>query len=153
MGLEMKRPATPVRGETGQVERHKTMVDLKDIGLLRKGRDHHKYEMAKNPSLPALIAGSGRVSVSGHVEFLAVDGSIVSYQVWPEIVARFSRVPTLSPAGVKAAAVAPAASPADQVKHHVDALVDLVCSLERRLMRATEAQPNNVININAVAAA
>jgi hypothetical protein len=118
------------------------MLELSESAFLRKGRCHHKHERAKNPSLPALIPGSGRVSVTGHVEFLAVDGSIISYRVWPEIVARFARVPTMSPAAVKAAVVGAKA------KHYVDALLDLACDIER--MGAAESKSShNVINIAA----
>jgi hypothetical protein len=140
------------------------MVKYQNLGVLRKGRRHHKHEMAKNPSLPALIAGSGRISVTGQVEFLTVDGSVVSYKMSPEICLRFARVPTLSPAGIKAAAVQPAATPADQAKPHFDALLDLVCDLERRVQAygatlcdldrqvsayVAEHSHNNVVNIAA----
>ena len=120
------------------------MLKLSESEALRKGRRHHLYEMAKNPSLPALIAG-GRISISGHFEYLAVDGSIVAYQAWLEPALRFARVATLSPAGIKAAAVQPVVSP-DQAKHFVNALLDLACALEGRIV---PAKPANVINIAA----
>lgn len=115
------------------------MLELSESAFLRKGRGHHKHERAKNPSLPALVPGSGRVSVTGHVEFLAVDGSIISYRVWPEIVARFARVPTMSPAAVKAAVVG---------AKYVDALLDLACDIER-MGAAKSKSSHNVINIAA----
>ncbi len=75
--------------------------------------------------------------------------------MWPEIVARFARVATLSPAGVKAAAVPPtaavAASPAELARYHVNALLDIAGGLESCIVGAVEAapSPSNVINIAA----
>lgn len=129
------------------------MGDLKDLDLLHKGRRHHKHEMARNPRLPALIAGRGVAVANGHlrVVYPAVDGSTITYKVWTEVVHRFVREPTRSPA--KIAAVQPAATPGDQAKHHVDALLDLVCGLESRA-RAAEAAPSpiDVVNISGIAA-
>ena len=107
---------------------------------------HHKLRAGQNepplrspvPGLAVRIPGSGYVSVTEGL-FLAVDGSIISYRVWPEIVARFARVPTMSPAAVKAAVVG---------AKYVDALLDLACDIER--MGAAESKSShNVINITA----
>jgi hypothetical protein len=138
------------------------MFELSESATLHKGRRHHKHEMAKDQSLPALVAGSGRVSISGHVEFLAVDGTIVSYKMWPEIVARFARVATLSPAAIKVAAIAAmkaatgkaTASPAELAAYHVNALLDIAGGLEGHIASAVGAtpSPSNVVSITGIAA-
>ena len=113
-----------------------------------KGRRHHKHEMARNPRLPALIAGRGVAVANGHlrVVYPAVDGSTITYKVWTEVVHwPRSRADALACEDRRSAA---RGDPGDQAKHHVDALLDLLCGLESRA-RAAEAAPPSTSSTSA----
>ena len=120
------------------------------LNYVDKANRHYRRLRAKNPGLLPLAPGGGRVIGNGKVELTVENGARLVYH----IAARIEYVAVLekSFAPPKAVAVPPAASPADQAKHHVDALLDLACGLESRIARAAEAKPTNLIRIADVAA-
>ena len=121
------------------------MSPIAKVILLLNAERHHNYKRRKDPSLAAVVAGGGYVVANGVLSTVylpLVDNSTAVYTVWIETVHRFLPAPSLPLA--KAAAAQSAASPGDQAKHHINALLDIAGDIENRIVRAIE--PNNVVN-------
>jgi hypothetical protein len=71
------------------------MNSLPSCNLLDKARRHHRRAMLKDPSLPALVAGGGKVVSNGHLSAALplVDGTVAVYGATPSIEWQSARRP------------------------------------------------------------
>lgn len=121
------------------------MNSLPSCNLLDKARRHHRRAMLKDPSLPALVAGGGKVVSNGHLSAALplVDGTVAVYGATPSIEWQFTRE---APANRKACLSVvewDAISDANRVKGHVDAALNILAAIDRRAAQV-EARPTAI---------
>jgi hypothetical protein len=99
------------------------MKQVQHFDLLAKANRHYRRARAKNPSLPALVKGGGRVIANGKllVELARTDGSIVTLSAIPTTAWNFVEVE-----GAKHPAAPAEASPTDRVKAAFDVVAAFV---------------------------
>jgi hypothetical protein len=123
------------------------MVHISGCNLLDKARRAYRRARAKDPALPPLIDGSGKVVAMCHKLYavlFAISGAPIVYSAVPSTAWRFSRVTPVERMRLRLIGnEAPMATPDVRFKRVVDAVLVEVADIERRAHGADQS-PNTI---------
>jgi len=120
------------------------MNSVAHLNLADKGTRAYRRAMLKDPELPPLVKGAGRVTANGKLRVLLplVDRTVAVYSAVPRTEWRFHLETRF--ARPKAA---PAPSPSELIKRSVDEVLTVLADIERCALAAEQAS-----NITPIAA-
>jgi hypothetical protein len=108
------------------------MSDVNHLNLLDKCKRRYRGERRKNPEMPALVDGAGRVIANGalKVELLCIDGSRPTYVATPVTSWTFKAAPTIR---TRSSPTQMEVSPADKARAALNVVLDALAKAEGAL--------------------